>query len=121
MTEYLCKISVSYEVFCKLRESDIIQNLETNKVGLIVHISKENYDKLTDTEKKNLENCEVVNYPLSEQHKTDEPKIENLTEAAEKFEKKMSLSFLPEPKRIKQKYYIPKKMGKINTKKKGGR
>ena len=125
MTEYIYKICVSYEVFCKLQECDIIPSLEENHVGLVVHISKENYKKLTDNEKKNLEKYEVANYPLPKQRKVeplfDEIKAEDLNEAAEKIRCKMKMPDLAKPKNIKQKYYIPRTIGKVNTKKKGGR
>lgn len=125
MAEYIYKICVSYNVFRKLQECDIIPSLEENHVGLVVHISKDNYKKLSDEEKKNLEPYEVVNYPLLKQRKIgplfDEIKAEDLNSAAEKIRCKMKFSDLEEPKNIKQKYYIPRTIGKVNTKKKGGR
>lgn len=125
MAEYIYKICVSYNVFRKLQECDIIPSLEENHVGLVVHISKDNYKKLSDEEKKNLEPYEVVNYPLPKQRKIgplfDEIKAEDLNSAAEKIRCKMKFSDLEEPKNIKQKYYIPRTIGKVNTKKKGGR
>ena len=91
----------------------------------MVHISKDNYKKLSDEEKKNLEPYEVVNSPLPKQRKIgplfDEIKAEDLNSAAEKIRCKMKFSDLEEPKNIKQKYYIPRTIGKVNTKKKGGR
>lgn len=125
MAEYIYKICVSYNVFRKLQECDIIPSLEENHVGLVVHISKEDYKKLSDEEKKNLNQYEVVNSPLPKQRKIgplfDEIKAENLNSAAEKIRCKMKFSDLEEPKNIKQKYYIPRTIGKVNTKKKGGR
>lgn len=125
MAEYIYKICVSYNVFRKLQECDIIPSLEENHVGLEIHISKEDYKKLSDEEKKNLEPYEVVNYPLLKQRKIgplfDEIKAEDLNSAAEKIRCKMKFSDLEEPKNIKQKYYIPRTIGKVNTKKKGGR
>ena len=125
MAEYIYKICVSYNVFRKLQECDIIPSLEENHVGLVVHISKDNYKKLSDEEKKNLEPYEVVNSPLPKQRKIgplfDEIKAENLNSAAEKIKCKMKFSDLAKPKNIKQKYYIPRTIGKVNTKKKGGR
>ena len=125
MAEYIYKICVSYNVFRKLQECDIIPSLEENHVGLVVHISKDNYKKLSDEEKKNLEPYEVVNSPLPKQRKIeplfDEIKIENLNSAAEKIKCKMKFTDLAKPKNIKQKYYIPRTIGKVNTKKKGGR
>ncbi|MCI7421559.1 MAG: hypothetical protein ACI4OE_06740 [Alphaproteobacteria bacterium] len=125
MAEYIYKICVSYNVFRKLQECDIIPSLEENHVGLVVHISKDNYKKLSDEEKKNLEPYEVVNSPLPKQRKIgplfDEIKAEDLNSAAEKIRCKMKFSDLEEPKNIKQKYYIPRTIGKVNTKKKGGR
>ncbi len=124
MAEYIYKICVSYNVFRKLQECDIIPNLEENHVGLEIHISKEDYEKLADNEKKNLEQYEVVNSPLPKQHKIKDlfdVNTEDLNEAAEKIRCKMKFSDLEEPKNIKQKYYIPKTIGKVNTKKKGGR
>lgn len=125
MAEYIYKICVSYNVFRKLQECDIIPSLEENHVGLVVHISKDNYKKLSDEEKKNLEPYEVVNSPLLKQRKIgplfDEIKAEDLNSAAEKIRCKMKFSDLEEPKNIKQKYYIPRTIGKVNTKKKGGR
>ncbi len=125
MTEYIYKICVSYKVFCKLQECDIIPSLEENHVGLVVHISKDDYKKLTDNEKKNLEKYEVANYPLPKQHKIeplfDEIKSEDLNSAAEKIRCKMKMPDLAKPKNVKQKYYIPRTIGKVNTKKKGGR
>lgn len=125
MAEYIYKICVSYNVFRKLQECDIIPSLEENHVGLVVHISKDNYKKLSDEEKKNLNQYEVVNSPLPKQRKIgplfDEIKAENLNSAAEKIRCKMKFSDLEEPKNIKQKYYIPRTIGKVNTKKKGGR
>ena len=88
MTDYIYKICVSYKVFCKLQECDIIPSLEENHVGLEIHISKEDYKKLSDEEKKNLKQYEVVNSPLPKQRKIgplfDEIKAENLNSAAEK-------------------------------------
>ena len=125
MAEYIYKICVSYNVFRKLQECDIIPSLEENHVGLEIHISKEDYKKLSDEEKKNLKQYEVVNSPLPKQRKNgplfDEIKAENLNSAAEKIRCKMKFSDLEEPKNIKQKYYIPRTIGKVNTKKKGGR
>lgn len=125
MAEYIYKICVSYNVFRKLQECDIIPSLEENHVGLVVHISKDNYKKLSDEEKKNLKQYEVVNSPLPKQRKIgplfDEIKAEDLNSAAEKIRCKMKFSDLEEPKNIKQKYYIPRTIGKVNTKKKGGR
>lgn len=125
MAEYIYKICVSYNVFRKLHECDIIPSLEENHVGLEIHISKEDYKKLSDEEKKNLNQYEVVNSPLPKQRKIgplfDEIKAENLNSAAEKIRCKMKFSDLEEPKNIKQKYYIPRTIGKVNTKKKGGR
>jgi hypothetical protein len=124
MAEYIYKICVSYEVFCKLQECDITPNLEEHHVGLVVHISKDNYKKLTDSEKKNLEGYEVVNTPLPKQRKVkDLFKVgtEELKDVAEKIRCKMKFPDLEEPKNIKQKYYIPRTIGKVNTKKKGGR
>ena len=125
MAEYIYKICVSYNVFRKLQECDIIPSLEENHVGLVVHISKDNYKKLSDEEKKNLEPYEVVNSPLPKQRKIgplfDEIKAEDLNSVAEKIRCKMKFSDLEEPKNIKQKYYIPRTIGKVNTKKKGGR
>ena len=125
MAESIYKICVSYNVFRKLQECDIIPSLEENHVGLVVHISKDNYKKLSDEEKKNLEPYEVVNSPLPKQRKIgplfDEIKAEDLNSAAEKIRCKMKFSDLEEPKNIKQKYYIPRTIGKVNTKKKGGR
>ena len=125
MAEYIYKICVSYNVFRKLQECDIIPSLEENHVGLVVHISKDNYKKLSDEEKKNLKQYEVVNFPLPKQRKIgplfDEIKAEDLNSAAEKIRCKMKFSDLEEPKNIKQKYYIPRTIGKVNTKKKGGR
>ena len=48
-------------------------------------------------------------------------KAENLNSAAEKIKCKMKFPDLAKPKNIKQKYYIPRTIGKVNTKKKGGR
>ena len=125
MAEYIYKICVSYNVFRKLQECDIIPSLEENHVGLVVHISKDNYKKLSDEEKKNLEPYEVVNSPLPKQRKIgplfDEIKAENLNSAAEKIKCKMKFPDLAKPKNIKQKYYIPRTIGKVNTKRKGGR
>ena len=125
MAEYIYKICVSYNVFRKLQECDIIPSLEENHVGLVVHISKDNYKKLSDEEKKNLEPYEVVNSPLPKQRKIgplfDEIKAENLNSTAEKIKCKMKFPDLAKPKNIKQKYYIPRTIGKVNTKKKGGR
>ena len=125
MAEYIYKICVSYNVFHKLQECDIIPSLEENHVGLEIHISEEDYKKLSDEEKKNLEPYEVVNSPLPKQRKIgplfDEIKAEDLNSAAEKIRCKMKFSDLEEPKNIKQKYYIPRTIGKVNTKKKGGR
>lgn len=125
MAEYIYKICVSYNVFRKLQECDIIPSLEENHVGLEIHISKEDYKKLSDEEKKNLKQYEVVNSPLPKQRKIgplfDEIKVENLNSAAEKIKCKMKFTDLAKPKNIKQKYYIPRTIGKVNTKKKGGR
>ena len=125
MAEYIYKICVSYNVFRKLQECDIIPSLEENHVGLEIHISKEDYKKLSDEEKKNLKQYEVVNSPLPKQRKIgqlfDEIKTENLNSAAEKIKCKMKFPDLAKPKNIKQKYYIPRTIGKVNTKKKGGR
>ena len=125
MAEYIYKICVSYNVFRKLQECDIIPSLEENHVGLEIHISKEDYKKLSDEEKKNLKQYEVLNSPLPKQRKIgplfDEIKAENLNSAAEKIKCKMKFPDLSKPKNIKQKYYIPKTIGKVNTKKKGGR
>ena len=125
MAEYIYKICVSYNVFRKLQECDIIPSLEENHVGLEIHISKEDYKKLSDEEKKNLKQYEVVNYPLPKQRKIvplfDEIKAEKLNSAAEKIRCKMKFPDLAKPKNIKQKYYIPRTIGKVNTKKKGGR
>lgn len=125
MAEYIYKICVSYNVFRKLQECDIIPSLEENHVGLEIHISKEDYKKLSDEEKKNLKHYEVVNSPLPKQRKIgpmfDEIKIENLNSAAEKIKCKMKFTDLAKPKNIKPKYYIPRTIGKVNTKKKGGR
>ncbi len=125
MAEYIYKICVSYNVFRKLQECDIIPSLEENHVGLEIHISKEDYKKLSDEEKKNLKQYEVVNSPLPKQRKIgplfDEIKAENLNIAAEKIKCKMKFPDLVKPKNIKQKYYIPRTIGKVNTKKKGGR
>ena len=125
MAEYIYKICVRYNVFRNLQECDIIPSLEENHVGLEIHISKEDYKKLSDEEKKNLEPYEVVNSPLPKQRKIgplfDEIKAEDLNSAAEKIRCKMKFSDLEEPKNIKQKYYIPRTIGKVNTKKKGGR
>ncbi len=125
MAEYIYKICVSYNVFRKLQECDIIPSLEENHVGLEIHISKEDYKKLSDQEKKNLNQYEVVNYPLPKQRKIeplfDEIKAENLNSAAEKIKCKMKFPDLAKPKNIKQKYYIPRTIGKVNTKRKGGR
>ena len=125
MAEYIYKICVSYNVFHKLQECDIIPSLEENHVGLEIHISEEDYKKLSDEEKKNLEPYEVVNSPLPKQRKIgplfDEIKAEDLNSAAEKIRCKMKFSDLEEPKNIKQKYYIPRTIGKVNTKRKGGR
>lgn len=125
MAEYIYKICVSYNVFRKLQECDIIPSLEENHVGLEIHISKEDYKKLSDEEKKNLKQYEVLNSPLPKQRKigplSDEMKAENLNSAAEKIKCKMKFPDLAKPKNIKQKYYIPRTIGKINTKKKGGR
>lgn len=125
MAEYIYKICVSYNVFRKLQECEIIPSLEENHVGLEIHISKEDYKKLSDQEKKNLNQYEVVNYPLPKQRKIgplfDEIKAENLNSAAEKIKCKMKFPDLAKPKNIKQKYYIPRTIGKVNTKRKGGR
>lgn len=125
MAEYIYKICVSYNVFRKLQECEIIPSLEENHVGLEIHISKEDYKKLSDEEKKNLKQYEVVNSPLPKQRKIgplfDEIKAENLNNAAEKIRCKMKFPDLAKPKNIKQKYYIPRTIGKVNTKKKGGR
>ena len=125
MAEYIYKICVRYNVFRNLQECDIIPSLEENHVGLEIHISKEDYKKLSDEEKKNLKQYEVVNSPLPKQRKIeplfDEIKIENLNSAAEKIKCKMKFTDLAKPKNIKQKYYIPRTIGKVNTKKKGGR
>lgn len=125
MAEYIYKICVSYNVFRKLQECDIIPSLEENHVGLEIHISKEDYKKLSDEEKKNLKQYEVVNSPLPKQRKIgplfDEIKVENLNSAAEKIKCKMEFPDLAKPKNIEQKYYIPRTIGKVNTKKKGGR
>lgn len=125
MAEYIYKICVSYNVFRKLQECNIIPSLEENHVGLEIHISKEDYKKLSDEEKKNLKQYEVLNSPLLKQRKIgslfDEIKAENLNSAAEKIKCKMKFQDLAKPKNIKQKYYIPKTIGKVNTKKKGGR
>lgn len=124
MAEYIYKICVSYEVFCKLQECDIIPSLEEHNVGLVVHISKDNYKKLSDEEKKNLDKYEVANYPLPKQRKIKdlfEINKEKLNDTAEKFRYEMNLPDLAEPKNIKQKYYIPRTIGKVNTKRKGGR
>lgn len=124
MAEYIYKICVSYEVFCKLKECDIIPSLEEHHVGLVVHISKDNYKKLSDEEKKNLDKYEVANYPLPKQRKIKdlfEINKEKLNDTAEKFRYEMNLPDLAEPKNIKQKYYIPRTIGKVNTKRKGGR
>lgn len=125
MTDYIYKICVSYKVFCKLQECDIIPSLEENHVGLVVHIYKEDYKKLTENEKKNLEKYEVADYPLPKQRKIgplfDEMKAEDLNGVAEKIRCKMKIPDLAKPKNIKQKYYIPRTIGKVNTKKKGGR
>ena len=125
MAEYIYKICVSYNVFRKLQECDIIPSLEENHVGLEIHISKEDYKKLSDEEKKNLNQYEVVNSPLLKQRKIgplfDEIKVENLNSTAEKIKCKMKFPDLAKPKNIKQKYYIPRTIGKVNTKKKGGR
>ena len=45
MAEYIYKICVSYNVFRKLQECDIIPSLEENHVGLEIHISEEDYKK----------------------------------------------------------------------------
>ena len=125
MAEYIYKICVSYNVFRKLQECDIIPSLEENHVGLEIHISKEDYKKLSDEEKKNLKQYEVVNSPLPKQRKIgplfNVIKVENLNSAAEKIKCKMKFTDLAKPKNIKQKYYIPRTIGKVNTKKKGGR
>ena len=125
MAEYIYKICVRYNVFRNLQECDIIPSLEENHVGLEIHISKEDYKKLSDEEKKNLKQYEVVNFPLPKQRKIgplfDEIKVENLNSAAEKIKCKMKFPDLAKPKNIKQKYYIPRTIGKVNTKKKGGR
>ncbi len=121
MADYIYKICVSYNVFCKLQECDIIPNLEENHVGLEIHISKEDYEKLADNEKKNLEQYEVVNTPLPKQRNIKNLFETNINEAAEKIKCKMNLPDLAESKNIKQKYYIPRTIGKVNTKKKGGR
>lgn len=124
MADYIYKICVSYEVFCKLQECDIIPSLEEHNVGLVVHISKDNYKKLSDEEKKNLDKYEVANYPLPKQRKIKdlfEINKEKLNDTAEKFRYEMNLPYLAEPKNIKQKYYIPRTIGKVNTKRKGGR
>lgn len=124
MADYIYKICVSYNVFCKLQECDIIPNLEENHVGLEIHISKEDYEKLADNEKKNLEQYEVVNTPLPKQPKIKdlfEVNKEDLNDAAEKIRCKMKFPNLAKDKNIKQKYYIPRTIGKVNTKKKGGR
>ena len=125
MAEYIYKICVSYNVFRKLQECDIIPSLKENHVGLEIHISKEDYKKLSDEEKKNLKQYEVVNSPLPKQRKIgplfDEIIVEILNSAAEKIKCKMKFPDLAKPKNIKQKYYIPRTIGKVNTKKKGGR
>ena len=125
MAEYIYKICVSYNVFRKLQECDIIPSLEENHVGLEIHISKEDYKKLSDEEKKNLKQYEILNSPLPKQRKIgplfDEIKAENLNSAAEKIKCKMKFPDLAKPKNIKQKYYIPRTIGKVNTKRKGGR
>ena len=69
MAEYIYKICVRYNVFRNLQECDIIPSLEENHVGLEIHISKEDYKKLSDEEKKNLKQYEVVNFPLPKQRK----------------------------------------------------
>ena len=109
MTDYIYKICVSYKVFRKLQECDIIPSFEENHVGLEIHISKEDYKKLSDEEKKNLKQYEVVNSPLPKQRKIgplfDEIKAENLNSTAEKIKCKMKFPDLAKPKNIKQKYY----------------
>ena len=125
MAEYIYKICVSYNVFRKLQECDIIPSLEENHVGLEIHISEEDYKKLSDEEKKNLKQYEVVNFPLPKQRKIgplfDEIKVENLKKKKKKIKCKMKFPDLAKPKNIKQKYYIPRTIGKVNTKKKGSR
>lgn len=121
MAEYIYKICVSYNVFRKLQECDIIPSLEENHVGLEIHISKEDYKKLSDEEKKNLKQYEVLNSPLPKQRKIGPLFDEILNSDAEKIKCKMKFPDLAKPKNIKQKYYIPRTIGKVNTKKKGGR
>ncbi len=124
MVEYICKICVSYNTFSKLQKTDIITNLEKNYIGLVVHISKENYEKLVDSEKKNLEQYEVAYSPLPKQRKIEalfDVYEKDLKNADENVKDKMYLTNLTEARNTKQKYYIPKIIGKVNTKKKGGR
>ena len=102
MAEYIYKICVSYELNCKIENQKRIWNDKINR-----ELNRQNKEQM----KNQAERLTHV----------DEIKVENLNSAAEKIKCKMKFPDLAKPKNIKQKYYIPRTIGKVNTKKKGGR
>lgn len=112
---------VSYQTFSRLTER-MKAHLQEMSVELHVYLTDEDYDKLSNEQKKALEGYERVNLDLP---KVIAPCGEELFAASKEFTLELEKSktqavFAQQPKQ-KQKFYVPLKIGKASTKKKGRR
>ena len=110
---------VSYQTFSRISEKMKV-HLQEMSVDLHVYLTDEDYDKLNNEQKKALEGYKRVNLDLP---KIIMPREEELFAAAkesaleiEKAKTRVVFAPLPKPK---QKFYVPLKIGKVSTKKKG--
>jgi len=116
-------LGVSYLTFSRISEK-MKEHLKEMSVDLRIYMKDEDFDKLNDEQKKSLEGYERVNLDLP---KVIKPRMEEMfisaKDFAAEFEKSGKQVVLePQPKqKQRQKFYVPLKIGRASTKKKGGR
>lgn len=112
---------VSYQTFLRISEK-MKAHLQEMSVELHIYLTDEDYNKLSDKQKKALEGYERVNLVLP---KMIVPSGEELFATAKEFslelEKSKKRAIFEPQMRPKQKFYVPRKTGTVCTKKKGGR
>ena len=112
---------VSYQTFLRISEK-MKAHLQEMSVELHIYLTDEDYNKLSNKQKKALEGYERVNLVLP---KMIVPSGEELFATAKEFslelEKSKKRAIFEPQMRPKQKFYVPRKTGTVCTKKKGGR
>ena len=112
---------VSYQTFLRISEK-MKAHLQEMSVELQVYLTDEDYDMLNNEQKKALEGYKRISLDLP---KVIKPCGEELFAAAKEFalelEKSRRRAIFEKKAKVKQKFYVPLKIGKASTKKKGGR